>query len=84
MKNLELQTEIIKNIKDLQEENIREVLDFVLSLRARIKEKISNSVYKESNITEMLLELGNGLFDGEDDPNDTASKHDKYLYGTKI
>jgi len=82
MKSLELKNEIIENIKDLKEDNIRVVLDFVLSLKIRQKEKVSDYTFEgENNTTELLLEFSNGLFDGEDSPNDTASKHDKYLYG---
>jgi hypothetical protein len=82
MKSLKLQNEIMDNIKDLKEDNIRKVLDFVLSLKARMKEKVSDYTFEgENNATELLLEFGDGLFDGEDSPNDTASKHDKYLYG---
>ena len=82
MQSYELQNEIMENIKDLKEDNVRKVLDFVLSLKARTKNKVSDYTFEgENNTTELLLEFGNGLFNGEDSPNDTASKHDKYLYG---
>jgi len=82
MKKLELQNEIIKIIKNLKENSIRKVLDLVLSLKARKKEKVSDFNFEGgNNTTELLLEFGNGLFDGEDSPNDTAAKHDQYLYG---
>lgn len=82
MKNLELQNEIMENIKNLKEDSIRKVLDLVLSLKVRMIEKASDYNFEGgNNTTELLLEFGNGLFDGEDSPNDTASKHDKYLYG---
>lgn len=82
MKSLELQNEIVENFKDLKEDNIRKVLDFVLTLKALLKEKVSDYTSEsEPNTTELLLEFGNGLFDGEDSPSDTAAQHDKYLYG---
>jgi len=82
MKSLELQNEVIENIKDLKEDSVRKVLDFILSLKARMQEKASDYTFKgDNNAAELLLEFGNGLFDGDDFPGDTASKHDKYLYG---
>ncbi len=82
MRNLELETEIMKNIKELKEDTVREVLDFILFLKHRQKENSVDLEFKggkDSN--NLLLKLGNGLFDGHDLPNDTASNHDKYLYG---
>ena len=82
MIRLELQNEIMENIKNLKEDNIRKGLDVALSLKYRQKDKMSNISFKKNkNDIKLLLEFGNGFFDGEDSPNDTASEHDKYLCG---
>ena len=82
MIRLELQNEIMENIKNLKEDNIRKVLDVALSLKYRQKDKMSNISFKKNkNDIKLLLEFGNGFFDDEDSPNDTASEHDKYLCG---
>jgi len=82
MKSLELENEIIQNIRDLREDLVREVLDFILFLRYQKTEKASPVNHDEAEDNrELLLEFGQGLFDGEDPPYDTAAEHDQYLYG---
>ena len=81
MKNLNIKENILKHINDLHEDKIHEVLDFVLFLKQRqvdFSSEISSS--REENRA-LLLEFGEGLFEGADVPNDTAAKHDNYLYG---
>jgi len=82
MENSKLKQEIIDNINDLHTERIYQVLDFVLFLKHRQTSDSFGFAEKswEKN-RELLLEFGEGLFDGSDVPNDTASNHDKYLYG---
>ncbi len=82
MKSLELENEIIQNIKGLREDLVREVLDFILFLRNQTRENASVLNHSEAeDDRELLLEFGEGLFDGEDIPYDTAAEHDQYLYG---
>ncbi len=83
MKQSKTQKAIIENIKSLSDDKAREVLDFILFLKQQKKTKII--VLKKTSKTEnrdLLLDLKEGLFDGEDEPNNTASEHDKYLYGS--
>jgi hypothetical protein len=82
MKSLELENEIIQNIKGLREDLVREVLDFILFLRNQTRETASVLNHSEAEDNrELLLEFGEGLFDGEDIPYDTVAEHDRYLYG---
>lgn len=82
MKNSQTQNSIIENIKGLTDGTADEVLDFILFLKQRQKVKTGTlNKIKKNNKSNLLLEFGKGLFDGEDNPNDTASEHDKYLYG---
>ena len=50
-----------------------------LMLRRKTRTLTLNKTPKDNNRS-LLLELGKGLFDGEDEPNNTAYEHDKYLY----
>ena len=84
MDNSKLQLEIINNVKDLREEKIHEVLDFILFLKHMQKSNSYNFMQKDiERDWGLLLEFGEGLFDGSGLPNDTASNHDKYLYGNR-
>ncbi len=82
MENSQIQNEILETVKGLPDGTADQVLDFILFLKQRRKAKTGTlNKFKKNNKRNLLLELGKGLFDGEDDPNDTASEHDKYLYG---
>jgi len=84
MDNSSLKEEIINNINDLHAERIYEVLDFILFLKQRQNSDSFGFVEKScEKDRELLFEFGEGLFDGVDLPNDTASNHDKYLYGNR-
>jgi hypothetical protein len=66
--------EVIVELKRLEKEEIREVIDFIGYLKARKKKKL---LQEERDDSDDLLSVC-GIVEG---PPDLADEHDHYLYG---
>jgi len=72
---------IVKRVKSLPDESLREVADFIEFLevkRMRLVEKKENKENKENKEKGDLFAKAIGICEG---PSDLAERHDKYVYG---